>query len=177
MLALAWLASYASVKRNHARAGQSAILCPSVLPLDRFRPCTPAELLAFHYTHTKSSSPLATDRLQQGFIDERAPLNRTTVDPSRTADEGEDEDEQDDEMSEPIQTKKQKSEKSFSRTKQQNNYGHCHPELIHKSNIIRSQRNLRRGSISSERKYSQPSLWATLFCGRKLEMRPTRCRR
>ena len=65
--------------------------------------------MAFHHTQTKSSSPLATD-IQQGFIDERAPLNPTTVDPSRTADEGEDEDERDDEMSDTTQ-KTNKSEK------------------------------------------------------------------
>ena len=47
----------------------------------------------FHYTQTKSSSPLATDaQTQQGFIDERAPC----ADPSRIVD-----DDQDDEMSEP----------------------------------------------------------------------------
>ena len=80
---------------------------PVCVAVYRLRPCTPAELLAFHYTQTKSSSPLAADaQIQRGFIDERAPLNPMTVDPSRTADESEDEDEQDDEMSEPIQTKK-----------------------------------------------------------------------
>ena len=93
------------------------VICDSVpvcVAVDRLRPCTPAELLAFHHTHTKSSSPLATDtQIQQGFIDERAPLNPTTVDPSRTADEGEDEDEQDDKMSEPIQTKKTEKRKEF----------------------------------------------------------------
>ena len=40
-----------------------------------------------------------------------APLNPTTVDPSRTADEGEAEDERDDEMSEPTQTKKTENRK------------------------------------------------------------------
>ena len=51
-----------------------------------------------------------------------------TVDPSRTADEGEDEDEHDDEMSEPNTNNEDgKSEKSFRRTKQQKSYGHCCP--------------------------------------------------
>ena len=72
--------------------------------VDRLRPCTSAELLAFHCTQTKGSSPLATDaQTQQGFIDERAPINPTAVDPSRTADEGEHEDERDDEKSEATQ--------------------------------------------------------------------------
>ena len=86
------------------------VICDSVpvcVAVDRLRPCTPAELLAFHYTQTNSSSPLATDtQIQQGFIDERAPLNPTTVDQSRTANEDEDEDERDDEMSEPTRTKR-----------------------------------------------------------------------
>ena len=74
------------------------IICDSVpvwVSVDRLRPCTSAELFAFHYTQTKSSSPLAADaQTQQGFIDERAPLHNPTVaDPSRTADEDEDEDE------------------------------------------------------------------------------------
>ena len=78
------------------------VICDSVpvcVAVDRLRPCTPPGLLAFHYTQTKSSSPLATDaQIQRGFIDKRVPLNPTTVDPSRTADEGEEEDERDDEM-------------------------------------------------------------------------------
>ena len=57
---------------------------PVCVAVDRLRPCTPEELLVFQYTHTKSSSPL---------------LNPMTVDPSRNADEGQDEDERDDEMS------------------------------------------------------------------------------
>ena len=79
------------------------IICDSVpvcVAVDRLRSCTPAELLAFHHTQTTSSSPLSTDaQIPQGFIDERASLNPTTADSSRTADEGEDEDERDDEMS------------------------------------------------------------------------------
>ena len=91
------------------------IICDSVpgcVAGDRLRRCTPAELLAFHHTQTKSSSPFATDAqiqqgfIDEGFIDERASLNPTTADPSRTADEGEDEDERDDEMSEPTRTKR-----------------------------------------------------------------------
>ena len=78
------------------------VICDSVpvcVAIDRSRPCTPAELLAFHDTQTKSSSPLAADaQTQQDFIDERAPLhNPTAADPSRTAEEDEDEDERDDE--------------------------------------------------------------------------------
>ena len=55
----------------------------------------------FHYTQTKSSTPLAADaQTQQGFIDDRGSLDIPTIaDPSRTAD-----DEQDDDMSEPTQT-------------------------------------------------------------------------
>ena len=79
------------------------IICDSVpvcVAVDRLRPCTSAELLAFHHTQTKGSSPLATDaQMQQGFIDERASLKPTTADQSQIADEGEDEDERDDEMS------------------------------------------------------------------------------
>ena len=41
------------------------------------------------------------------------PLNPTTVDPSRTADEGEDEEERDDEMSEPTQTKRTEQRKKI----------------------------------------------------------------
>ena len=60
--------------------------------------------MAVHNTQTKSSTPLATDvQTQQGFIDERAPINPTDADSSRNANEGEDEDERDDEMSEPTQ--------------------------------------------------------------------------
>ena len=59
------------------------VICDSVpvcVAVDRLRTCTPAELFAFHYTQTKSSSPLATDaQIQQGFIDGRAPLNPITV--------------------------------------------------------------------------------------------------
>ena len=80
---------------------------PVCVAVDRLRPCTSAELLAFHYTQTKGSSPLATDaQKQKGFIDERAPINPTVADSSRNANEGEDEDEQDDEMSEPTQLTK-----------------------------------------------------------------------
>ena len=80
------------------------IICDSVpvcVVVDRLRPCTPVELFVFHYTQTKGSSPLATDaQTQQGFIDERALLNPTAADPSRTANEDEDEEERDNEMSE-----------------------------------------------------------------------------
>ena len=81
------------------------VTCDSVLvcvAIDRLRQCTSAaELLAFHFTQTTSSSLLAADaQTQQGFIDERASLNiPTIVDPSRNADDG-----QVDEMSEPTQT-------------------------------------------------------------------------
>ena len=71
--------------------------------------------MAFHYTQTKSSSPLTTDvQTQQGFIDERAPLNPTVADPSRTVNEDEDEDERDDEMSEePTQITRTEKRKDF----------------------------------------------------------------
>ena len=71
-------------------------ICDSVpvcVAVDRLRPCTSAELLAFNYTQTKGSSLLATDaQTQQGFIDERGPINPTVADSSRNANEGEDED-------------------------------------------------------------------------------------
>ena len=83
------------------------VICDSVpvcVAVDRLRPCTSAELLAFHYTQTKGSSPLTTDaQTQQGFIDERAPINPTAADSSQNVNESEDEDEQDDELSEPTQ--------------------------------------------------------------------------
>ena len=49
----------------------------------------------------------------QGFIDERAPLNPTAVDPSRTADEREDEDERGDKMSEPTHKTRTEKRKNF----------------------------------------------------------------
>ena len=58
-----------------------------MVAIDRLRPCMSAELLAVHYTQTRSSTPLATDaQTQQGFIDEGASLDVPTfADPSRTA--------------------------------------------------------------------------------------------
>ena len=58
---------------------------PVCVAVDRLRPCTPAELLAFHCTQTNSSSPLAADaQTQEGFMDERAPVHiPTVVDSSR----------------------------------------------------------------------------------------------
>ena len=94
---------------GETQPSRSWIICDSVpvcVAVHRLRPCTPAELLAFRYTQTKSFSPLATDaQIQQGFIDERASLNPATADPPRTVNEDEDEDERDDEMSEPTRTK------------------------------------------------------------------------
>ena len=80
------------------------VICDSVpvcVAIDLLRPCTSAELMAFHFTQTKCSTPLAADgQTQQSFIDERASLDIPPIaDPSRIAD-----DEQDDEMSEPTQT-------------------------------------------------------------------------
>ena len=98
---------------------------PVCVAIDRLRPCTPAELLAFHYIQTKSSSPLGTDaQIQQGFIDERALLNPTAADLSRTADEGEDEDERDDEMSEPTRTKRTEKRKEIQTDETAKNYRH-----------------------------------------------------
>ena len=79
------------------------IICDSLpfsVAVDRLRPRTPAELLAFHCTQTKSSTPLAADaQTQEGFIGERISLCISTIaDPSGTAN-----DERDDEMSEPTQ--------------------------------------------------------------------------
>ena len=67
---------------------------PVCVVVDRLRPCTPSELLAFDYTQTRSSSPLATDaQTQEGFIDERASIDPTVADSSRPPHEDEDEDE------------------------------------------------------------------------------------
>ena len=48
------------------------VICDSMpvcVVVDRLCPCTSAELLAFHHTQTKGSSPLAADaQTQQGFI-------------------------------------------------------------------------------------------------------------
>ena len=87
---------------------------PFCVAVDCLRPCTPAELLAFHYTQTKTSSLLATDaQTQQGFTDERAPLKPTVPDPPRTVNEDEDEDERDDEVSEPTQITRAEMRKDF----------------------------------------------------------------
>ena len=61
---------------------------PVCVAVDRLRPCTSAELLAFHYTLTKSFTPLSPNaQTQQGFIDERNSLNiQTIAGPSRTVD-------------------------------------------------------------------------------------------
>ena len=83
------------------------VICDSVpvcVAVDVLRPCTSAELLAFHDTQIKGSSPLATDaQTQQGFIDERDPINPPVADSSRKANEGEHENEQDEQMSKPTQ--------------------------------------------------------------------------
>ena len=51
---------------------------PVCVAVDRSRPCRSAELLASHHTQTKGSPLLVTDaQTQQGFIDERAPINPT----------------------------------------------------------------------------------------------------
>ena len=87
---------------------------PVSVAVDRLHPCTSEKLLAFHCTQTRGSSPLATDaQTQQGFIDERSPINPTVVDSSRNANEGEDEDEQDDELSEPTQLTKTEKRKEI----------------------------------------------------------------
>ena len=53
---------------------------PICVAIDRLRPCTPAELLAFHCTQNKSSKPIAAEaQTQQGFIDERASLDIPTA--------------------------------------------------------------------------------------------------
>ena len=66
------------------------------IAIDRLRPCTTAELLVFHHTQTKGSTPLATEaQTQRGFIEEHIPL----AEPPRTVD-----DDRDDEMPEPTQT-------------------------------------------------------------------------
>ena len=107
------------------------LICDSVpvcVAVDRLRPCTLAESLAFHYTQTNSSSPLATEgQIQQGFIDERASLNTTTADPSRTADEGEDEDGWDNEMSEPTRRKRTEKRKEIQTDETAKSYGHRYP--------------------------------------------------
>ena len=67
--------------------------------------------------------------------DERAPLNPTTVDPSRTSDEGEDEDERGDETSEPAQTENRKAKMSFRRRNQQNSCGHRYLQLVRRTRV------------------------------------------
>ena len=69
--------------------------------VDRLRPCTSTEFLAFHYTQRRSTSPLATNvQTQQGFVDERASLNPTITGSIQYVDEDDDDaDERDDEMS------------------------------------------------------------------------------
>ena len=70
--------------------------------------------MVLHCTQTKSASLLATEaQRQQGFIDERAPINPTVADLSQTATEDEDEDERDDEMSEPTQTTRTEKRKEI----------------------------------------------------------------
>ena len=66
-------------------------------------------MLAFHYTQTKRSTPLADAKTQQGFIDERTSF----ADPSRLVD-----DDQDDEMSEPTQTTSAEERKVDETTKE-----------------------------------------------------------
>ena len=57
---------------------------------------------------------LATDaQTQQGFIDERAPINPSVADSSRNSNEGEDENEQDDELSEPTQVTRTEKRKEI----------------------------------------------------------------
>ena len=67
--------------------------------------------------------------------DERAPLNPTLVDPSRTADEGEDEDERGDETSEPAQTENRKAKMSFRRRNQQKSCGHRYLQLVRRTRV------------------------------------------
>ena len=79
------------------------VICNSVpvcVAIDRLLPCTPTELLTFHYTQNKSCTPLAAHtQTPQGFIDERASLDfLTAADSSRIV-----EDEQDDETTESTQ--------------------------------------------------------------------------
>ena len=73
---------------------------PVCVAVDRLRSCTSAELSAFHFTQTESSTPLATDaQTQQVFIDERNSFDiQMLPGPSRPVD-----DDHDDEMSEPTQ--------------------------------------------------------------------------
>ena len=75
--------------------------------VDRMRPCTSAELLAFHYTQTK----ITDAQTQQSFIDKRAPTRQLLIHRKLPMEGDEDADERDDEMSEPtriIRTEKRK---------------------------------------------------------------------
>ena len=66
------------------------------------------------HTQTKNSSRLDTDaQPQQGFINERAPLNRTVADSSRNVNEHDDEDERDDVMSEHTRTTRTEKRKEI----------------------------------------------------------------
>ena len=72
---------------------------PVCAVIDRLRPCTPAELLAIHDTHTTSSSPLAADN-KVALMSALLIHSPTVADPSQTGGEDMDEDERDDEMPE-----------------------------------------------------------------------------
>ena len=72
-------------------------------------------VIGFFSLHANTKfSPLAADaQTQQGFIDERAQLNPTVTDPSRNANEDEDEDGRDDDTSEPTQITKTEKRKEI----------------------------------------------------------------
>ena len=110
---------------------------PDCVAVDRSRPCTSLELLAFHNTLTKSSSPLATDaQTQQGFLDERAPINPTVADSS------------DDEMSEPTARIAKRKE---IQTDEKKSYGHRYLQLIRHTPIHRDPLTKRKNSSNDLR--------------------------
>ena len=73
--------------------------------------------------------------MQQGFIDERASLDPTTADRSRTADEGKDEDEPDDDMSEATRTKRTEKRKDSDGRNSKRVYGHRYLSLIRRTRV------------------------------------------
>ena len=56
---------------------------PVCIATDRLRPCTAAELLAYHYMNDQRRTPIAQTHEQQSYIDERVintyPLPVTAV--------------------------------------------------------------------------------------------------
>ena len=107
------------------------VICDSVpvcVAVDRLRPCTSADLVAFPLhakpkllhllrrtlRYNKASSMIVLHSTGPTAADPSRIANEdTTADPSRTADEGEDEDDRDDEMAKPTQITRTEKRKDF----------------------------------------------------------------